>query len=259
LLTDTRRWEIRLRWPVAEGFECGRTVSGWTSPRVRLYTAIARYTVLRHGRPRDLRRHRGLLRDRIDTQASEPARPDQPPPADPGRSAHRPGDQAPPRRGRRPTPPTRPQKSTGWMGGSSTRRSHGGFISTPDSPVTLRSPWAADEWRLPYRWRHGRRRPRGAACWVVEAKAAEGAAIAAPAVSAVIMNFRRTGIVLSSRVPGFGAVAPGRVAWNSSWPEPRVCRKRPRCNVSSLTGGAITLLAFDQRGAARSLGDRGLW
>src|SRR3989440_6095842 len=57
---------------------------GLDQSQVRLYTAIARHTVLVMAALAVCAVTAALLRDRTDTQASSPVRPDQAPPADPG-------------------------------------------------------------------------------------------------------------------------------------------------------------------------------
>jgi len=73
-----------LRWPVEEGFEFGKDSFGLDQSQVRLYTAIARHTVLVCAALAVCAVTAALLRDRTDSQAPEPAHPDQPPPTDPG-------------------------------------------------------------------------------------------------------------------------------------------------------------------------------
>ena len=73
-----------LRWPVEETFEFGKDCFGLDQSQVRLYTAIARHTVLVMAALAICAVTAALLRDRTDTQAPPPVRPDQPPPADPG-------------------------------------------------------------------------------------------------------------------------------------------------------------------------------
>jgi hypothetical protein len=73
-----------LRWPVEEGFEFGKGCFGLDESQVRLYHAIARHTVLVMAALAVCAITAALLRDRTDTQAPPPARPDQPPPADHG-------------------------------------------------------------------------------------------------------------------------------------------------------------------------------
>jgi SRSO17 transposase len=73
-----------LRWPVEEDFEFGKDCFGLDQSQVRLYTAIARHTVLVMAALAACAVTAALLRDRTDTQAPPPTRPDQPPPADPG-------------------------------------------------------------------------------------------------------------------------------------------------------------------------------
>jgi SRSO17 transposase len=73
-----------LRWPVEEDFEFGKDCFGLDQSQVRLYTAIARHTVLVMAALAICAITAALLRDRTDTQAPPPTRPDQPRPADPG-------------------------------------------------------------------------------------------------------------------------------------------------------------------------------
>ena len=73
-----------LRWPVEEDFEFGKDCFGLDQSQVRLYTAIARHTVLVMAALAACAVTAALLRDRTSTQAPPPARPDQQPPADPG-------------------------------------------------------------------------------------------------------------------------------------------------------------------------------
>jgi len=73
-----------LRWPAEENFEFGKDCFGLDQSQVRLYTAIARHTVLVMAALAACAVTAALLRDRTDSQAPPPVRPDQPPPADPG-------------------------------------------------------------------------------------------------------------------------------------------------------------------------------
>jgi hypothetical protein len=95
-----------LRWPVEEGFRSGKDCFGPDESQVRLYTAIARHTVLVMAALAICAITAALLKDRTDAQAPPPARPGQPPPAAPG------GDPADRRRdrppARRPAHPARP-------------------------------------------------------------------------------------------------------------------------------------------------------
>lgn len=80
-------WLIRaagLRWPAEEGFEFSKGCFGLDQAQVRLYTAIARHTVLVMAALAICAVNAALLRRRTDTQAPAPVRPDQPAPADPG-------------------------------------------------------------------------------------------------------------------------------------------------------------------------------
>ncbi|MFF0146715.1 hypothetical protein ACFYPV_16000 [Amycolatopsis sulphurea] len=84
-LTKTRLIRAAgLRWPVEEGFEFGKDCFGLDQSQVRLYTAIARHTVLVCAALAVCAVTAALLRDRTDSQAPEPRHPDQLPPADPG-------------------------------------------------------------------------------------------------------------------------------------------------------------------------------
>jgi SRSO17 transposase len=73
-----------LRWPVEEGFEFSKDCFGLDQSQVRLYHAIARHAVLVMAAFAICAVTAALLRDRTDTQAQPPVRPDQPPPASPG-------------------------------------------------------------------------------------------------------------------------------------------------------------------------------
>jgi SRSO17 transposase len=85
LLTKTRLIRAAgLRWPVEEDFEFGKDYFGLDQSQVRLYTAIARHIVLVMAALAICAVTAALLRDRTDTQAPPPVRPDQPPPAEPG-------------------------------------------------------------------------------------------------------------------------------------------------------------------------------
>jgi SRSO17 transposase len=73
-----------LRWPAEEDFELGKDCFGLDQSQVRLYTAIARHTVLVMAALAICAVTAAQLRSRTDTQAPPPVRPGQPPPADPG-------------------------------------------------------------------------------------------------------------------------------------------------------------------------------
>ena len=73
-----------LRWPAEEDFQFGKDCFGLDQSQVRLYTAIARHTVLVMAALAVCAVTAALLRDRTDTQAPEPVRPDQAPPEEPG-------------------------------------------------------------------------------------------------------------------------------------------------------------------------------
>jgi SRSO17 transposase len=73
-----------LRWPVEEDFEFSKDCFGLDQCQARLYTAIARHAVLVMAALAICAITTALLRDRTDTQAPPPVRPDQPPPPEPG-------------------------------------------------------------------------------------------------------------------------------------------------------------------------------
>jgi SRSO17 transposase len=73
-----------LRWPAEEGFEFGKGCFGLDQSQVRLYTAIARHTVLVMAALAICAITAALLRGRTDTRAPAPVRPGQAPPADAG-------------------------------------------------------------------------------------------------------------------------------------------------------------------------------
>jgi SRSO17 transposase len=73
-----------LRWPVEEGFEFGKDYFGLDQCQARLYTAIRRHLVLVMAALAICAVTAAQLRNRTGAQAPPPARPDQPPPRDPG-------------------------------------------------------------------------------------------------------------------------------------------------------------------------------
>ena len=73
-----------LRWPAEENFQFSKDCFGLDQSQVRRYTAIARHTVLVMAALAICATTAALLRRRTSTQPRAPARPDQPPPADPG-------------------------------------------------------------------------------------------------------------------------------------------------------------------------------
>jgi hypothetical protein len=73
-----------MRWPVEEDFEFGKGCFGLDQSQVRLYTAIARHTVLAMAALAICAITAALLKDATGTQAPPPVRPGQPPPPDPG-------------------------------------------------------------------------------------------------------------------------------------------------------------------------------
>jgi SRSO17 transposase len=73
-----------LRWPCEEDFEFGKDCFGLDQSQVRLYTAIARHTVLVMAALAICAVTAALLRRRTGTEAPAPVHPDQPPPAEAG-------------------------------------------------------------------------------------------------------------------------------------------------------------------------------
>jgi SRSO17 transposase len=73
-----------LRWPVEEDFTFAKDCFALDQCQARLYTAIARHTVLVMAALAICAITAALTRDRTDTQAPPPVRPDQPPPPEPG-------------------------------------------------------------------------------------------------------------------------------------------------------------------------------
>ncbi len=73
-----------LRWPVEEDFSFSKDCFGLDQCQARLYTAIARHAVLVMAALAICALTAARLKDRTDTQAPPPVRPDQPPPPEPG-------------------------------------------------------------------------------------------------------------------------------------------------------------------------------
>jgi hypothetical protein len=73
-----------LRWPVEEDFQFSKGCLGLDHSQVRLYTAIARHTVLVMAALAVCAITAARMRDHTDSRALAPARPDQQPPSDMG-------------------------------------------------------------------------------------------------------------------------------------------------------------------------------
>jgi SRSO17 transposase len=99
-----------LRWPAEENFQFGKGCFGLDQSQVRLYTAIARHTVLVMAALAICAVTAALLRRRTGTQAPAPTRPDQPPPTDPGMIPL-----TVPETGRLLTHPPPPQAAARWL------------------------------------------------------------------------------------------------------------------------------------------------
>ena len=117
-------------------------------PKARVYTAILRHIVLVMAALAVCAVTAAQLRDRTDTQAPPPARPDAPPPDDPGlipltvREVKRLLAAALNRRTRPATPPA------GSNGAAATRHNSAG--STNAHAYRATTPWSASNWMLPY-------------------------------------------------------------------------------------------------------------
>jgi SRSO17 transposase len=84
-LTKTRLIRAAgLRWPVEEDFEFSKDSFGLDQCQARLHTAIQRHTVLVMAALAICAVVAARLKDRTNTQAPAPNRPDQPPPPEPG-------------------------------------------------------------------------------------------------------------------------------------------------------------------------------
>ena len=85
ILTKTRLIRAAgLRWPVEEDFAFSKDCFALDQCQARLYTAIARHTVLVMAALAICAITAAQLKDRTDTQAPAPVRPGQPPPPEPG-------------------------------------------------------------------------------------------------------------------------------------------------------------------------------
>jgi SRSO17 transposase len=85
ILTKTRLIRAAgLRWPVEEDFAFSKDCFALDQCQARLYTAIARHTVLVMAALAICAITAALVKDRTGTQAPPPVRPGQPPPAEPG-------------------------------------------------------------------------------------------------------------------------------------------------------------------------------
>jgi len=85
VLTKTRLIKAAgLRWPCEENFEFSKDYFGLDQCQARLYTAIARHTVLVMAALAICAITAARLKERTDTQSPPPVHPHQAPPADPG-------------------------------------------------------------------------------------------------------------------------------------------------------------------------------
>ena len=151
LLTKTRLIRAAgLRWPVEEDFEFGKDCFGLDQCQARLYTAILRHAVLVMAALAICAVTAALLRDRTDTQAPPPVRPDQPPPPDPGLIPLTIPEIKRMLAALTTRPPPRWLVIHGTPGPAATRPAHDGSTNAPGSPATPGLPWSASEMRLPY-------------------------------------------------------------------------------------------------------------
>ena len=124
-----------------EQFRLGKDCFGLDESQVRLYTAIARHTVLVMAALAICAITAALLKPGTDAQAPPPVRPGQPPPADPGMIPLTVAEIA--RLLSHPAPPGR--AGTGWTGDAATKPSPAGTTSAPGSPATQRFRWPDNE------------------------------------------------------------------------------------------------------------------
>ena len=142
-----------LRWPVEEEFRLGKDCFGLDESQVRLYTAIARHTVLVMAALAICAITAAALRHRTSSQPPPPVRPDQPPPADPGMIPLTVAETARLLAATlsRPAPPGHAVHWQAW------RRRHQARARWYHQRTRLarspQLPWSANEWRLPYYWR----------------------------------------------------------------------------------------------------------
>ena len=143
-----------LRWPVEEDFAFGKDCFALDQCQARLYTAIARHAVLVMAALAICAITAAQVKDRTDTQAPPPVRPDQPPPAEPGMIPL-----TIPEIKRllaalttRPLPRWLVIHWDAWTspGPAATRPAHDGSTNAPDSPASPNSPRSNCEMRLPY-------------------------------------------------------------------------------------------------------------
>ena len=130
-----------------EEFRPGKDCFGLDDSQVRLYTATARHTVLVMAALAICAITAAAMRHRTPGQPPLPVRPDQSPPADPGMiplTAPETACSPPPS----PCPPRPVMPRTGRHGTAATKPAPAGTTTAHDSPA--RSPWSANEWRLPY-------------------------------------------------------------------------------------------------------------
>jgi hypothetical protein len=118
---------------------------GLDESQVRLYTAIARHTVLVMAALAICAVTAALLRRRTDTRPPAPVGPDQLPPADPGMIPL-----TVPETGRLIAhPPPLGAAPTGWPGAAATKHSQPDTTSAPGSSATQKSHWSDSKWLPP--------------------------------------------------------------------------------------------------------------
>ena len=139
-----------LRWPVEEDFEFSKDCFGLDQCQARLYTAVLRHAVLVMAALAICAVTTALLRDRTDTQAPPPVRPDQPPPAEPGMIPLTIPEIKRLLAALTTRPLPRGLSSTGTAGPAATRPAPDGSTNAPGSPAMPRSPCSASQVRLPY-------------------------------------------------------------------------------------------------------------
>jgi len=141
--------EVHHGWHTEETFEFAKDSFGLDQCQARLYTAIARHTVLVMTALAICVIAAAHLKTRTDTQAPPPDTPDQRPPAEPGMIALT-------------VPETARLLATIWhqpkpsdhdthwrkTGDAATKPEHAGSTNAPDSTESIS--WSTSKWRLPY-------------------------------------------------------------------------------------------------------------
>ena len=138
-----------LRWPVEEGFEFGKSYFGLDECQARLYTAIRRHLVLVMAALAICAVAAAQLRNRAGAQAPPPARPDEPPPRDPGLTpltVH----EVKRLLAAALSQPKPPGHAARWLEWRRRHQARSRWLPPARTPGTNSLPWSASDWRLPY-------------------------------------------------------------------------------------------------------------